>query len=103
MIRSGQLVLLSFPQTDQAVGRLRPTLVLRRLPGPYDDWHVCMISSQLWHEVTGVDEVVREADPDFADTGLKATSVIRVTRIAVVSADILHGTIGELHEERLTR
>lgn len=62
-----------------------------------------MISSQLRHEVTGVDEVVREVDPDFADTGLKATSVIRVTRIAVVSADILHGTIGELNEERLTR
>lgn len=38
MIRSGRLALLSFPQTDQAVGRLRPTLVLRRLPGPYDDW-----------------------------------------------------------------
>ena len=34
MIRSGQIALLSFPQTDQAVGRLRPTLVLRRLPGP---------------------------------------------------------------------
>ena len=103
MIRSGQLALLSFPQTDQAVGRLRPTLVLRRLPGLYDDWLVCMISSQLRHEVSGVDEVVREADPDFADTGLKTTSVIRVTRIAVVSADILHGTIGKLNEERLTR
>lgn len=37
MIRNGQLALLSFPQTDQAIGRLRPTLVLRRLPGPYDD------------------------------------------------------------------
>lgn len=103
MIRSGQLALLSFPQTDQAIGRLRPTLVLCRLPGPYDDWLVCMISSQLRHEVTGVDEVVREADPDFADTGLKATSVIRVTRIAVVSANILHGTIGEINKERLTR
>ncbi|HWQ68769.1 MAG TPA: type II toxin-antitoxin system PemK/MazF family toxin [Patescibacteria group bacterium] len=103
MIRSGQLALLSFPQTDQAVGRLRPTLVLCPLPGPYDDWLVCMISSQLRHEVTGIDEVVREADPDFADTGLKTASVIRVTRIAVVSADILHGTIGKLNEERLTR
>ncbi len=103
MIRGGQLVLLSFPQTDHGVGRLRPTLVLRRLPGSYDDWLVCMISSQLRHEVPGIDEVVREADPDFADTGLKTTSVIRITRIAVVSADILRGTIGKLNEERLTR
>jgi mRNA interferase MazF len=71
--------------------------------GPFDDWLVCMISSQLWHEVSGVDEVVRGADPDFAETGLKTTSVIRATRIAVVSADILLGTIGKLNEERLTR
>jgi mRNA interferase MazF len=103
MIRGGQIVLLSFPQTDQAVGRLRPALVLRRLPGPYDDWLVCMISTQIRHEVAGVDEVIREADPDFADTGLKATSVIRIARIAAVSADILHGAIGSLSEERLTR
>jgi mRNA interferase MazF len=103
MIRSGQLVLFSFPQTDQAVGRLRPALVLRRLPGPYDGWLICMISSKLWHEIAGVDDVVREADPDFAETGLKVTSVVRVTRIAVVSTDILHGAIGKLNEERLTR
>lgn len=103
MIRGGQLVLLFFPQTDQAVGTLRPTLVLRRLPGPYDDWLVCMISSRLRHEVSGLDEIVREIDPDFADTGLKTTSVIPVTRVAVVSADILHGAIGTLNEERLAR
>ena len=103
MIRGGQVVLFSFPQTDQTAGRLRPALVLGRLPGPYDDWLVCMISSQLRHEVSGVDEVIREADSDYAGTGLKTTSVIRVTRIAVVSGDILHGTIGTINQERLAR
>jgi mRNA interferase MazF len=62
-----------------------------------------MISSQLRHEVAGVDEVVREADPDFADTGLKSASVIRVTRVAVISADILHGAIGMRTRDRLVR
>ena len=35
MIREGQVVLFRFPQTDQVSGKLRPALVLRRLPGPH--------------------------------------------------------------------
>ena len=102
MIRDGQIVLFTFPQTDQATGKLRPALILRRLPGPHEDWLACMISAQLRHEVTGLDDVVRDGDADFADTGLKVSSLIRVTRLAVVSAEILHGAIGTLSEQRLT-
>lgn len=47
MIREGQIVVFEFPQTDQKVGKLRPALVVRQLPGSYDDWLLCMISSQL--------------------------------------------------------
>ena len=103
MIQDGQLVLLTFPRTDQTAGKLRPALVLRRLPSSHADWLICMISSQLQHEVPGVDEVVRHADADFTETGLKETSLVRVTRLAVVAADILHGTIGSLSDRRLTR
>lgn len=103
MIRDGQFVLFSFPQTDQVTGKLRPALILRRLPGAHDDWLVCMVTSQLRHEIPGVDEVIRDADPDFPDTGLKTTSLIRVSRIAVVSSELLHGVMGNLSEERVTR
>jgi hypothetical protein len=51
VIRDGQIVLFAFPQTDQTVGKLRPALVLRRVPGPHDDWLLCMISSQLGCEM----------------------------------------------------
>jgi mRNA interferase MazF len=101
MIQEGQIVLFTFPQTNQAEGKMRPALVVRSLPGPHDDWLVCMISSQLRHEVPQVDEVIRETDSDFHQTGLKETSLIRVTRIAVISEDILHGTIGYLSKHRL--
>jgi mRNA interferase MazF len=37
MIDEGQIVLFKFPQTDQKIGKLRPALVLRRLPGQFDD------------------------------------------------------------------
>ena len=58
MISEGQIVLFRFPQTDQQSGKLRPALVVRKLPGRYEDWLVCMISSQLNQEVTGFDETI---------------------------------------------
>ncbi len=100
---AGQIVLFRFPQTDLARGKLRPALLLGKLPGPYDDWLMCMISSQTWHCIPGFDEIVQEGDPDFAASGLKAPSVIRIGRLAVVEGKMLLGAIGEISSERLQR
>ncbi len=37
MKRAGQVVLFRFPQTDLAEGKLRPALLLGKLPGEYDE------------------------------------------------------------------
>lgn len=103
MKKAGQIVLFRFPQADLAEGKLRPALLLGSLPGPYDDWLVCMISSQVRQHIEGFDEVVAEEDPDFAESGLKVTSVIRVGRLAVVEGRMLQGAIGEVSPERLWR
>jgi mRNA interferase MazF len=103
MIQKGQITLFAFPQTDQAIGKLRPALILRPLPGSHGDWLICMISSQLYHEVPEFDEIIRDTDSDFLQTGLKQTSLIRVTRLAVVSSNLLEGGMGTLSEERLNR
>jgi mRNA interferase MazF len=96
MTAEGQTVLFKFPQTDQLVGKLRPALVIRRVPGQYDDWLVCMISSRLEHEITGFDEVLRLGDADFDKSGLRVTSLLRIGRLAVVNKDVLVGQIGEI-------
>jgi len=103
MKHAGQIVLFRFPQTDLAQGKLRPALLLGQLPGPYDDWLICMISSQTWHCIQGFDEIIQEGDSDFAASGLKAASVIRVGRLAVVEGQMLLGAIGEISSERLQR
>lgn len=103
MKKVGQIVLFRFPQTDLEEGKLRPALLLAKLPGEYDDWLICMISSQMRHYVTGFDELLQESDEDFAQSGLKVASVIRVGRLAVVSGEILLGAIGEISLERLHR
>ncbi len=103
MKEAGQVVVFRFPQTDLEEGKLRPALLLRKLPGNYDDWLICMISSQTRQYVVGFDEIVQENDDDFGESGLKVTSVIRVGRLAVISGEILIGAIGQISSERLGR
>lgn len=99
--KSGQLVLFRFPQTDLVLGKLRPALLLAPLPSGRNDWLVCMISSQIGQAIAGVDEIINASDPDFPSSGLKATSMIRLTRIAAVSDSIFSGVIGEISAVRL--
>lgn len=89
MKQAGQIVLFRFPQTDMAAGKLRPALLLGRVPGPYEDWLVCMISSQLRQYNDGFDEIVREDDVDFGASGLKVPSVIRVGRLRIGSVRVV--------------
>jgi len=103
MKRAGQVVLFRFPQADLTQGKLRPALLLGKLPGPYDDWLICMISSQTRHYIPGFDEIIQAGDPDFATSGLKVPSVVRVGRLAVVEGRMLLGAIGEIDSARLQR
>jgi mRNA interferase MazF len=101
MAIAGQIVLFKFPQTDLLVGKLRPALLIKLLPNGYDDWLVCMISTKIGQEIPGLDEVISPDNFDFEQTGLKSESVIRVSRLAVVSKSILLGKIGEISPQRL--
>ena len=103
MIHDGQIVLFRFPQTDEKGAKLRAALLIRKVPGPYDDWLICMISTQLSRQMPEFDELLDEKDPDFEMSGLKASSVIRISRLAVVDKRILLGSIGEIAEDRLSR
>ena len=101
MKRPGQVAIMRFPSVDLRLGKPRPVLLLAPVPGAHEDWLVCMISSQLRHEAPGFDEVIRKVDGDFDGSGLKVVSLIRLGRVAVVSAEMLAGAIGAISEERL--
>jgi mRNA interferase MazF len=88
---------------DLGLGKLRPALLLARVPGEHEDWLISMISSQLRLQVPGFDEVVGEGDADYPDSGLKVTSLIRVGRLAVAEERILLGSIGQIATDRLRR
>ena len=97
MIQEGKIVLFRFPQTNQAAGKLRPALVLRKLPGDYKDWLICMISSQLSQRIDGLDGLIGEEDDDFKESGLKMSSLFRISRLAVVEQQVFDGFSKRIH------
>jgi mRNA interferase MazF len=100
MRKSGQVVLFQFPFSGTGGGKLRPALLLGRIPGEFDDWRICMISSQTRHCIPTFDEIVHEKDNDFIESGLKVPSIIRIGRLAVVDGKALLGSIGRIAPER---
>jgi mRNA interferase MazF len=100
MKRAGQIVLTPFPYTDLTGAKLRPVLMLRQA-SRFDDWLVCMVSSQVQQVETNLDEILTPADYDFANSGLKVPSVLRLSRLAVLDGSLLVGSIGAISEERL--
>ena len=102
-MKAGEIVLLRLPQANLLSGKLRPVLVLSNLPGPFGDYLVCGISSQLHQEMPDWDERLTAADDDFTTSGLKVPSVIRLNWLAVVYPSASAGTLGSIASERLAR
>lgn len=103
MKRAGQVVLTPFPYTDLSGTKQRPVLLLRQASEKFDDWLVCMLSSQLYQTDGFLDEAIMPVDDDFTGSGLKAPSIFRLTRLAVLNGALLLGSIGAIGDDRLIR
>ncbi len=98
-MKEGDVVLAALPQADKG-NKMRPVLLLRRLPSPYNDFLVCGISSQLRQLIKNFDDLISEKDIDFKKSGIIKESIIRLSFLAVISNNIIAGTIGSISEER---
>lgn len=100
MAQAGDIALFPFPITTLIPGKLRPALLIKALPQYPDDWLVCMISSQIYQQIVGLDDIISPSDSDFTSTGLAVESLIRVSRLAVVSQSVFLGKMGEISPQR---
>jgi mRNA interferase MazF len=100
-MNEGDLALAPLRQADGQI-KNRPVVLLRRLP-PFGAFHVCGISTQLHQRVACFDEEITADDPEFAASGLKAASLIRLGFLAVLPDPALLGRIGTLSPARRLR
>jgi mRNA interferase MazF len=93
-LKKGTIVLTPFPFTDLAGQKNRPALVLS-LPRQGEDVLVAFISSVV--EKKGeADLLISKAHRDFAGTGLKKDSVLKLDKLATISRKIILGRLGDL-------
>ncbi len=100
-MRIGAVVLANIQQADGLV-KPRPVVVLQKMP-PYSDGLVCAVSSQLRHESPGFDEIIKLGDVDFARSGLKTASLIRLGLVATIPRSAILGELGIISAVRLQR
>jgi mRNA interferase MazF len=100
-MKEGDVILSAVPQADGIV-KNRPAIFLREIP-PYKDYLICGISTQLNQLVQGFDEIIGPEDTDFASSGLKGKSLIRLGFLAVLPRSKIIGSIGSISPERHKR
>jgi mRNA interferase MazF len=103
LISKGDILLVPFPFTDLSETKLRPAVVLW-VDSRGQDVTLCFISSQSIDQVTNDEFVIFKSDAEFAQTGLKADSKVRVARIVTLERLLLKrrlGQIGSQHFQQL--
>ena len=100
-MKPGDVVLIRFPQADLQRGKLRPSLILAVAPGHHADLMLALISSRTYQAVPQFDEIIDPADSDYAETGLKVQSVVRLARLACVEASVISARLGSISPQRL--
>ena len=100
-MKPGDIVLIRFPQADLRIGKLRPALVVAVAPGNHADLLLAMISSRTYQAVPDFDEIIALSDGDYATTGLKVRSVVRLARIVTVAPSVINARLGNISSERL--
>lgn len=93
----GDLVLVNFPFTDLSGQKLRPALVVGRPIG--EDLIVSFITSRGTSTDPRAEYQLPAQHPEFASTGLKAPSLIRLNKLATLDRKLVTRRIGHIGQQ----
>jgi mRNA interferase MazF len=95
MLNQLDIVLVSFPFTDAASRKLRPAMVVA-LSLRHQDVLLAFISSRLNGPAQNDELDLLEELPDFAQSGLKVSSRLRLTRMTTLAKSLVKRRLGVL-------
>jgi mRNA interferase MazF len=94
--KRGTVVLTPFPFADLSGSKVRPAVVVSRRNLPGTDVILAFITGQPSTRSVPTDLVIAETHPDFASTGLKRRSTVKLDKLVTVQSSLLLGEIGSL-------
>lgn len=97
-----KIVLVPFPFDDLTANKVRPAVCLTDEIKPHNHIVLAFITSQISASASATDFVIDKSDADFATTGLKVSSTIRLHRLMTVTKSIVQRELGELSPSQRT-
>ena len=94
-LRSGSVVLVTFPFSDLSASKLRPAIVLAA--AGRGDW----ILSQVTSNPYGDPDSLQLDDEDFSRGSLRRTSFARPSKLFTANVDLIAKEVGVLRAETL--
>lgn len=97
-----KIVLVPFPFDDLTANKVRPAVCLTDEIKPHDHIVLAFITSRVSASASATDFVIDKLDTEFAITGLKVSSTIRLHRLMTVTKAIILRELGELSASQQT-
>ncbi|RYG71164.1 type II toxin-antitoxin system PemK/MazF family toxin [bacterium] len=91
-----KIVLAPFPFDDLSSDKIRPALRLTRIIGTHRQTVLAYITSKVPPSPLTSDLILDSSHPDFALTGLKITSTLRIHLLYTIANDHILRELGEL-------
>ncbi len=97
-----KVVIVPFPFDDLSGQKARPAVCLTNEIQPYRHVVLAFITSKLSANPSVTDFVIDSQDADFALTGLKVSSTVRLHRLMTASSKIITRELGKLSKYQQT-
>jgi len=92
----GKVVLVPCPFDDLSGSKVRPAVCLTEPVGPHRHVVLAFVTSQVEPAPLPSDLVLDPRDSDFAQTGLRLPSTLRLHRLMTASTSLIHRELGSL-------
>jgi mRNA interferase MazF len=92
----GKVVLLPFPFDDLSTVKVRPAVCLTNPIGLHRHVVVAFLTSHIPTDLLETDIVLAAQDRDFAATGLRISSTLRLHRLMTISTNLIQRELGKL-------
>jgi mRNA interferase MazF len=92
-----RVILVPFPFDDLGGTKVRPAVCLTDAVGPHRHVVLAFITSVVPSKLEPTDLLLDPGHADFAGTGLRVRSVLRLHRVVTVSAAIIQRQLGVLN------